>query len=145
MLTDIVARRLTNEKRRMNNVESVLTRSAKLHLKQEEAPLMQKQTRLALGAKSMKERKKRELADLTFKLENNLRKNFERQKHNLELLESLVNMASPEFMLRRGYSLTLINGKVLKSAKEIKKGDEITTLLVDGNLTSEINNIKLKK
>lgn len=145
MLTDIVARRLTNEKRRMNNVESALTRSAKLHLKQEEASLMQKQTRLALGAKSMKERKKRELADLTFKLENNLRKNFERQKHNLELLESLVNMASPEFMLKRGYSLTLINGKVLKSAKEIKKGDEITTLLIDGNLTSEINNIKLKK
>ncbi len=145
MLTDIVARRLTNEKRRMNNVESALTRSAKLHLKQEEASLMQKQTRLALGAKSMKEHKKRELADLTFKLENNLRKNFERQKHNLELLESLVNMASPEFMLKRGYSLTLINGKVLKSAKEIKKGDEITTLLIDGNLTSEINNIKLKK
>jgi exodeoxyribonuclease VII large subunit len=54
-------------------------------------------------------------------------------------------MASPEFMLKRGYSLTLINGKVLKSAKEIKNGDEITTLLIDGNLTSEINNIKLKK
>ncbi|MBQ1970551.1 MAG: exodeoxyribonuclease VII large subunit, partial [Paludibacteraceae bacterium] len=145
MLTDLVTRRLTNEKLRMNNVESALSRSAKLHLKQEEASLMQKQTRLALGAKSMKERKKRELADLTFKLENNLRKNFERQKHNLELLESLVNMASPEFMLKRGYSLTLINGKVLKSAKEIKNGDEITTLLIDGNLTSEINNIKLKK
>jgi exonuclease VII large subunit len=38
--------------------------------------------------------------------------------------------------LRRGYSITLINGTLLKSAKTAKKGDRIETILHDGKIAS---------
>jgi exodeoxyribonuclease VII large subunit len=52
---------------------------------------------------------------------------------NLELLD-------PKRLLERGYSLTLHNGKPLKSAAQVKAGEEITTWLSEGKITSTVNN-----
>lgn len=62
-----------------------------------------------------------------------------RQRHRLELLQQRLADVSPEKQLARGYSLTLKDGKVVKSADELQKGDEITTYLYKGKITSVIN------
>lgn len=54
-------------------------------------------------------------------------------KKNLELLD-------PKRLLERGYSLTLYNGKPLKSTAEVNPGDEITTWLSEGKITSTVKN-----
>ena len=47
-------------------------------------------------------------------------------------------MASPDYILKRGYSLTLRDGKILKSAKAVKSGDHLTTRFSDGEIESEV-------
>jgi exodeoxyribonuclease VII large subunit len=48
----------------------------------------------------------------------------------------------PSNVLKRGYSLTLINGKALKSYEQVKESDLIETLLADGSVTSKVQSVK---
>lgn len=59
-----------------------------------------------------------------------------RQKHRLSLLQNHVADASPEKLLKRGYSLTLKDGKVVRDATLLKDGDELTTRFHKGEVTS---------
>ena len=56
----------------------------------------------------------------------------------VEVLEQLNQLLSPEATLKRGYSITLKDGKVIQSAKSLKKGDQITTRFKDGEQESEV-------
>ena len=47
-------------------------------------------------------------------------------------------MASPDYILKRGYSLALKNGKIIKYATELEVGDELTTRFIDGEIKSII-------
>ena len=38
----------------------------------------------------------------------------------------------------KGYSITLVNGKIVKSVKDVKKGDSVITKLSDGQVVSEV-------
>lgn len=55
----------------------------------------------------------------------------------LELQEQFIRMASPDYILKRGYTLTLREGKIIKSAGEIRPGDRLTTRFSDGEVASE--------
>lgn len=62
------------------------------------------------------------------------------EKHeSLQRVEQHVNMLDPVNILKRGFSITLLNGKALKSYTEVNEGDTVTTVLVDGSLESEVN------
>ena len=70
-----------------------------------------------------------------------------RQHHRLELLQNRIADASPQKLLKRGYSITLKDGKAVKSAACLQPGDELmmkvalSTTSVDGakkNLEAEI-------
>ena len=60
------------------------------------------------------------------------------EQHKLQLLEQRVDGVNPERMLRLGYSLTYKNGYVLRNVNEVKTGDEITTRLEGGIITSVV-------
>lgn len=62
-----------------------------------------------------------------------------RKKHRLELLQIRVADASPDKLLKRGYSLTLKDGKVVRDAAALHEGDELTTRFHNGEVTSIVN------
>ncbi len=64
---------------------------------------------------------------------------FARRLDRLNSMQTLLDTLSPEATLRRGYSITRINGKVATSTCDIKSGDTITTTLADGNIISTVN------
>ncbi len=47
-------------------------------------------------------------------------------------------MLNPENVLKRGYTITSLNGKILKSSKGLKKDDIIDTLFTDGIISSNV-------
>ncbi len=80
-----------------------------------------------------------ELSRLDFSVENiksRLETRLQRQRDNLLAKESLLDVLSPQATLRRGYSITRINGMSVKSVTQISKGDEIITTFADGNIIS---------
>lgn len=63
---------------------------------------------------------------------------FMRQHNRIEMLESKLKSASPERILRLGFSITRVDGKAIHSASDIAPGTIIETTLADGTLTSKV-------
>lgn len=63
------------------------------------------------------------------------------QKHQLEMWEQKVLDASPEKQLARGYSITMVDGHAVKNVNALKKGDSLKTILANGVLMSEVEEI----
>ena len=64
---------------------------------------------------------------------------LESENERLEGIEKNVSILDPINILKRGFSITLYNGKALKSYTEVKPADKITTVLADGKVESEVN------
>ncbi len=60
------------------------------------------------------------------------------ERHRLELLSEQVKSLDPQLLLRRGYSITLHQGKAVHDATTLSKGDTIETRLEKGNIKSII-------
>jgi exodeoxyribonuclease VII large subunit len=55
----------------------------------------------------------------------------------MQLTEQYITMVSPEYIMKRGYSLTLKEGKIMKRAASFATGDELTTRFTDGEIKSK--------
>ena len=57
-------------------------------------------------------------------------------KYHINLIEQKLKSLDPEILLKRGYSMTLSNGKVITNANQLKDGDVLTTKLSEGEVKS---------
>ena len=69
---------------------------------------------------------------------NAVRNMLTTQNHKLEMMDKSIAAADPVLILKRGYSLTRLNGRAVKGASDLKKGDRLTTVFADGSVESEI-------
>ncbi len=60
------------------------------------------------------------------------------EKKNLILFQEKLRLVDPQNILKRGYSLTMLNGKIVKSVNQITSGDLIETRLSDGTVESKV-------
>ncbi|GAB6011587.1 exodeoxyribonuclease VII large subunit [Viscerimonas tarda] len=79
-----------------------------------------------------------ELNRMSLQLKNSAYVFMQRKKHQLESKEQHLALASPEAILKKGYTLTLKDNKILKSVSEINSGEQIITLFKDGRATSVV-------
>jgi exodeoxyribonuclease VII large subunit len=56
-------------------------------------------------------------------------------------IEKNVDNMSPANVLKRGYSITLLNGKSVTNISQVKNGDVLNTLVHEGNILSTVNSI----
>lgn len=68
---------------------------------------------------------------------------FFRQEHNalVNMVKTVANM-HPQNVLKRGYSITRLNGKSLTSSDQVKPTDRLETILSDGTVLSEVISAK---
>ena len=62
------------------------------------------------------------------------------QKHRIERLSILLQGFDPQLLLKRGYSITLHNGKAVRDPSLLEAGDEIETRVEKGTIRSVIKN-----
>ena len=60
------------------------------------------------------------------------------EKHRLQLIEEKTKSLDPALLLKRGYSITLKDGHVLRDATALRPGDEIETRLANGTVRSTV-------
>ena len=60
------------------------------------------------------------------------------ENHRLQLMEEKLKALDPQLLLKRGYSITLHNGRAVKNATALKAGDEIETRLANGAIHSVV-------
>ena len=60
------------------------------------------------------------------------------EKHRLQLIEEKAKSLDPTLLLRRGYSMTMKDGRIVRDAATLRAGDEIETRLEKGTIKSII-------
>jgi len=63
---------------------------------------------------------------------------IENQKMKLSALDNSLDILNPVNVLKRGYSLTSINGVIIRSVKDAEKNDVLETRLQDGKIKSRV-------
>ena len=86
----------------------------------------------------LKTRQEQVLETIWIKSVNAVRNMLTTQNHKLEMMEKSIAAADPVVILKRGYSVTRLNGRAVKGASDLKKGDRLTTVFADGSVESEI-------
>ena len=61
-----------------------------------------------------------------------------RERGKLELWMKTIELHSPERIFKMGYSLTMVNGKMVRSQSEVNEGDVLETHLHDGVIQSVV-------
>lgn len=64
---------------------------------------------------------------------------IKKEKNRLHVTDTLISAYNPTNILKRGYSITYLNGKALRSPMELKDGDIIDTRLAEGCINSTVN------
>jgi exodeoxyribonuclease VII large subunit len=84
------------------------------------------------------------LDDLESRLKRGMKQVVESSKQKLQAFASSLNALSPLAVLDRGYSLTkrISDGELIRDASTISVGDQISTLLAQGSIISEVRAIE---
>ena len=106
------------------------------HNAQQLALIDQLRQRLERVATQMVAGRKQQIEQLRLMLRYALQHTLQAERNKLQLLGQAVQMHSPEQIFKKGYSLTLMDGKVVHRADEVPAGTTLTTILADGELRS---------
>ncbi len=67
---------------------------------------------------------------------------LQQQRHRLDIWEQQLQASSPDRILSMGYTLTLCDGSIVRSAAQLPAGSEIVTRFHDGEVASTVKNRK---
>lgn len=84
----------------------------------------------------------RKLAVLSSNIQPVLERKLMKEQHRLQMLEQRAKSQDPEILLKRGYSITLKDGKSVRDASLLQKGDILETRFAKGTIHSEVKDAK---
>ncbi|MCZ4409700.1 exodeoxyribonuclease VII large subunit [Cryomorphaceae bacterium 1068] len=94
--------------------------------------------KLNQSAESLLRIEKDRIQSASKQLKNNTPTYCDNQTNTLIHLEDKLRLLDPQNVLKRGYSITLKNGKAVNSSTDLVEGDEVTTRLEKGEFTSTV-------
>jgi len=72
------------------------------------------------------------IADMPARLLRAIEANCAEHRQQIELHEQYIKMVSPEYVLKRGYTITCKQGRIVKVASDLAASDEVTIKFSDG-------------
>ena len=118
-IMNIVNRKITYEKNRLNMKTSQIPNLVNLKLQAENIKIGYIGEKIKVSA--------------SFRID--------REKDRLSGMSRIVELVSPYNILKKGYSLTLKNGKVVRDISEIKKNDRIMSVFENQSVEAVVKNI----
>ena len=138
IMTQSASVRLLQEKQRLQSYATRFPALVGQRMERNRTLLHQLGAKLPTMAQGFVEHKRAMVDRLVMQLRNATTTHLAEKQRFLQLQEQFVRMASPDYILRRGYSLTLREGKIIKRAEELQAGEELTTRFMDGEVKSII-------
>ena len=112
-------------------------------LLQEEVSQLRLLTREAVHLSSLLLQKETALVQkISDRMRHQLNQRMQEQRHQVESTEQYIRMVSPVNLLKRGYTLTTRQGRIISSLKSLSPDDVIETHFRDGVATSVVRNVR---
>lgn len=115
-----------------------ITNTARNRLHQENVRISRFATFFPLAFARLKERHLARLQMLHQRLSSSIPHRLERERHRIDLFEQRFKGLDPDLLLKRGYTITTCNGKIVRSPQDVRHGDTIVTRTEGGEITSII-------
>ena len=133
-----VTRRIEQEKNYLLLLSTRLPQSVQRTLTQSANHLTDLQHRLQLKTADLIAKNRTSLDQKQIQLVVAANSLLQSQLSHLKLLETKLQLLDPQQLLKKGYSYTTYNGKLVTSITQLHSGDTITTTLTDGTIDSII-------
>lgn len=122
----------------LNDAQERITRYAQQKLSALDAQLSVVAEAIPRLFSVVKTRQDARLDSMLEKMTMLIERRLETERHRIQLLSEKVKSLDPTLLLRRGYSITLRNGKVVKDVSVLCAGDELETHLAHGSVRSKV-------
>ncbi|MFH1909830.1 MAG: exodeoxyribonuclease VII large subunit [bacterium] len=132
--------RLAGEKHRLEIITGNLKQKSEFIFKKFESLNAQLNNKLTTLGQILKN-SKLALNNFSKLLITNLNRNFNQLNEYLNNSENKLKAVNPLRQLKLGYSIAHINGALIRSIKQIKKGDELNIQVSDGKIKSQVSDI----
>lgn len=135
-----VKTRLTKADFRLAKIKLILKHDIKIKLHQVDKNLDQTFNNILKESKNLLQFHQNKTKQNINALVKNSQNNLQSNSRTVNQIEHLVHLANPKQILKKGFSITRVNGKVLRSVKDIDNKSILSTELCDGILESKITN-----
>lgn len=96
------------------------------------------QLRLQRAIQGVVSREKNRLVVLEQRMINTIHRMVVREEGKLNLWRKTIDLHSPERIYKMGYSLTMMNGKIVRNSNDVHTGDVVDTYLQGGMIQSVV-------
>ena len=131
--------RLVGEARRLDNAETMIPALANARLTAAKARLDRELTRIPVLVESRLAGERGKIDSLRRFISMATDGVIKRSSTKLDSLAGMIDVLSPTNTLRRGYSITRVNGHAVTDASTVKPGDILETQLNSGTIRSEVS------
>ena len=94
--------------------------------------------RIARIATQMVAARSQQIEQMRLMLRYTIAGTLQTERNKIQMFRQAIALHSPEQIFRKGYSITMCNGKVLRRIEDASKGTSLTTILADGEITSVV-------
>ena len=137
-ISSIVRQQMDMEKIRLLHLSQQIPTLFSLVRSRQEASIDRLQGNLRLSVTRRLQEERHRLDIHSHNLMPVIERRLLRERHQLDMLNEKLEVLNPELLLRRGYSITLSGGKVVKDVSILKSGDELETRLSKGTVRSVV-------
>lgn len=126
---------------RLDKIKFILKHDLNIKFHQADAMLETKFQMIIRKSKTLLENQNEKLSKQEHTLIKGNSQTIKSNADRLEQIRQLIQMSDPKKILKKGFSITRVNGKLLRSIDQIKAGDQLQTELCEGKLESSITKI----
>ena len=142
VIIERVKENLADERQRLKNTAQGLHNSTTFYLKQHHQGMARRQEQVRQGPLQALQRSSLKVSTQQGTLLKDIRTRFGAEQLRLKNFTRLVEIAKPVNTLKRGFSITRSSdGKLLRSVRQARSGEEIMTVLSDGTVKSSVGSI----
>lgn len=140
-IVHLAQQRLNFEHIRYNHLREKTPIVFKLMSSSQQQKIRQLQVRLNNSSRLRLEKNRQKLLIIENTLLPHARNMIQLQTHRLKLLEEQLKLNDPQNLLKKGFSITTVDGKIVKDVSRLHEGQCVLTQVEKGNFTSEIKKI----
>jgi exodeoxyribonuclease VII large subunit len=133
------------EKRKIVEASVAIQKDVSSQLNQAGLEVSQQARQIVQGSKFLIRNRFSQVEQTTEKLIERTNLFIRDHKSKVDSIEMNIDNMNPLNVLKRGYSITLLNGKAVINADQVKKGDALETIIAEGSIHSIVETTNKRK
>lgn len=138
MFQSLTSNQLSEIKFELNSLSKNLLHETKMRMNNERENLTQFRHSLFRSGRELFKEETALLDRLKNQIGKDVSRVFRQQHDQLKSTEKIIELVDPMNVVKRGYTLTTVNGKLVRSISEIKEGQTLETQTSDGVIHSTV-------